>query len=274
MKNILLFLFVLMTCCYAFAQQGEIIYREFNPPLEIVQNIDGPSQVLELDFDGDGEADHRYYGELCGYHEWPLCEMSLNGWETRLVGLDEIDPYTYNESDTIIPNAPNGWRHGSNFVYYYSPNLSANGIYHEHYGTHKVIESENYYGWYHGYGTEGRLYSGGPYEFRVYIDRIAFCTTPDYPLRWGQTSFTDDIGENEATAFASLYPNPTTGQITILGQDLQAAEVINTLGQCVATAKGVGERLTVDISNLPAGIYFVNITDGEGRKCVKKVVKE
>jgi hypothetical protein len=50
--------------------------------------------------------------------------------------------------------------------------------------------------------------------------------------------------------------------------------VFNTLGQSVATAKGEGERLTVDISNLPAGIYFVNITDGEGRKCVKKVVKE
>jgi hypothetical protein len=30
----------------------------------------------------------------------------------------------------------------------------------------------------------------------------------------------------------------------------------------------------VDISALPAGVYFVNLTDAEGRKCVKKVVKE
>ncbi len=174
-----------------FIEEIPIIYREFDPPLEIVQNIYGPGQTLELDFDGDGVSDHRFYGESTDnlkWHEWDLLEVSLNGWETRLVGLDEIDPYTFDENDTIIPNAPNGWRHGSNHAYYYYPSLSANGIFHEHYGIHKVIEGRNYYGWYHGYGIEGSEYSGGPYLFKVYIDKIAFCTIPDYPLRWGQTS--------------------------------------------------------------------------------------
>ena len=32
--------------------------------------------------------------------------------------------------------------------------------------------------------------------------------------------------------------------------------------------------MQIDIANLPTGIYFVNITDSEGRKCVRKVVKE
>ncbi len=173
------------------AQEGEIIYTEFNPPLEIVQNIYGPAQVLELDFDGDGVSDHRFYGNSSDdykSHEWNLLETSLNGWETRLVYLDENNPYTFDESDTIIPNAPNGWHHGPDFVHFYYPSLSANGIFHETYGMHKVIDGKNYYGWYHGYGTEGILYSGGPYEYRVYIDKIAFCTVPEYPLRWGQTS--------------------------------------------------------------------------------------
>ena len=53
----------LMAITSLHAQEGEIIYREFNPPLEIVQNIYGPALVLELDFDGDGEADHRIQGE-------------------------------------------------------------------------------------------------------------------------------------------------------------------------------------------------------------------
>ncbi len=82
------------------------------------------------------------------------------------------------------------------------------------------------------------------------------------------------VAENDLEQRFEVYPNPTTGQVTIIGQDLKAAEVFNTLGQCVATVKGEGEQLTVDISSLPAGVYFVNITDGEGRKCVKKVVKE
>lgn len=75
-------------------------------------------------------------------------------------------------------------------------------------------------------------------------------------------------------AFATLHPNPTTGLVTITGQDLKTAEVFNTLGQQVATATGEGELFTVDISQLPAGIYFINITNSEGRKCVSKVVKE
>lgn len=51
-------------------------------------------------------------------------------------------------------------------------------------------------------------------------------------------------------------------------------KVFNTLGQRLATVQGDGEQLTADISSLPAGIYFVNITDNGGRKCVRKVVKE
>lgn len=259
------------------AQEGEIIYTEFDPPLEIVQNIYGPSQVLELDFDGDGAPDHRIYGKSSDdlkSHEWNLLEVSLNGWETRLVNLDEHNPYTFDESDTIIPNAPNGWNHGPDFVHFYYPDLSANGIYHETYGMHKVIDGKNYYGWYHGYGSEGRLYSEGPYEYRVYIDKIAFCTMPEYPLRWGQISLTDGIGENETTAFATIYPNPANSIVTVTGKNLKSAEVINTLGQRVATVKGQGETLQIDIANLPTGVYFVRITDEEGRKCVRKVVKE
>ena len=91
----------------------------------------------------------------------------------------------------------------------------------------------------------------------------------------GQTDFTwDDVEETNASAFATLYPNPTTGLVTVMGRNLKAAEVVNTLGQCVVTVKGEGERLTVDITSLPTGVYFVNITDSEGRKCVRKVVKE
>ena len=74
--------------------------------------------------------------------------------------------------------------------------------------------------------------------------------------------------------FCTLHPNPTNGQVTIIGKDLKQAEVFNTLGQRVATATGKGETLQIDLADLPAGVYFVNITDEEGRKCVKKVVKE
>lgn len=95
---------------------------------------------------------------------------------------------------------------------------------------------------------------------------IHYTNTPMPNLTVEESSTTQEI--------CTLHPNPTTGQISISGTNLKQAKVINTLGQCVAIAKGEGEQLSVDLSTLPAGVYFVNITDGEGRKCVKKVVKE
>ena len=95
-----------------------------------------------------------------------------------------------------------------------------------------------------------------------------------YPLKWGQTSIQTSFEETFDRNILDIYPNPTRGLVSITGQDLTTAEVFNTLGQRVATATGDGERLTVDLKGLPAGVYFVNVTDKDGRKCVRKVVKE
>jgi hypothetical protein len=84
----------------------------------------------------------------------------------------------------------------------------------------------------------------------------------------------DYVSETALDNKVNIMPNPTTGQVTITGQDLKSAEVSNTLGQHVATATSDGDRLTVDLSGLPVGLYFINVTDEEGRKCVRKVVKE
>lgn len=95
-------------------------------------------------------------------------------------------------------------------------------------------------------------------------------------LYYSQTPKPDyDVMEQSAsTASATVHPNPTTGQVTVTGKDLRQAEVFNTLGQRVLCVNGEGDALHVDINGLPSGIYFVNVTDAEGRTCMKKVVKE
>lgn len=80
--------------------------------------------------------------------------------------------------------------------------------------------------------------------------------------------------EGKENLACCIHPNPTDGLVNITGKDLKQAEVLNMRGQCVATAQGKGETLHIDISELPAGVYFIRITDEEGRKCVRKVVKE
>jgi hypothetical protein len=61
---------------------------------------------------------------------------------------------------------------------------------------------------------------------------------------------------------------------TVTGKNLQQAEVSNMLGQKLLGVKGMGDELHVDMAALPAGVYFVTVTDEEGRKCVRKVMKE
>jgi len=67
-----------------------------------------------------------------------------------------------------------------------------------------------------------------------------------------------------------VYPNPASGIINISGL-IQAVdvEVYSIQGQLLKSAVQV--QNTVDISNLPAGVYFLNLTKGD-RTVVKKIV--
>jgi hypothetical protein len=71
-----------------------------------------------------------------------------------------------------------------------------------------------------------------------------------------------------------VYPNPATGLLFVEGENLKLATIYNILGQKVFFAKAHDGNITLDLNGQPAGIYFVTITDQEGRKCVKKVVKQ
>ena len=83
------------------------------------------------------------------------------------------------------------------------------------------------------------------------------------------------IPENEdSNDRVTVHPNPTSGYVSVKGESLRLAEVVNMLGQKVINVQGEDNELRIDMTTLPAGIYFVTITDEAGRKCVRKVVKE
>ena len=81
------------------------------------------------------------------------------------------------------------------------------------------------------------------------------------------------VEENDPETF-NIVPNPATGLVTVIGENLRQTELFNMLGQQVLSLQCKGTELQIDMTALPAGIYFVTVTDEDGRKCVKKVVKE
>ena len=71
-----------------------------------------------------------------------------------------------------------------------------------------------------------------------------------------------------------LHPNPTNGIVTVTGENLRQAKVVNMLGQQVLILQDKGNELNIDITSLPQGIYFVSVTDKHGRKCTRKILKK
>ncbi|WP_035562191.1 T9SS type A sorting domain-containing protein [Hymenobacter sp. IS2118] len=77
----------------------------------------------------------------------------------------------------------------------------------------------------------------------------------------------------------SIYPNPAHGTATVEIKDAKVGSVvvINNLGQRIsAQGKGQGqEKLTLDISGLKAGLYFVQVIGTDGQtKVYKELVVE
>lgn len=260
MKNIRQYLLICSLSVFvqcSKAQNYEFYYTDFDPDIKLIENY---QDTLGLDFDRDGRNDvlvyYKHFGSVA--ERYGAMKTTNDNWEIAYCRL--VDSISLPHPD--IPTF--GWGSEESL-------MDPNAIYpNNKYGLRFQKGSDYYYGWLSIYCD----YNSTTDKVEIIVDKMAFCNIPNYPLCWGQTGINTEIDENTFTAFATVNPNPTNGMVTITGLNLRQAEVINTLGQRVAIVHGEGNQLSVNISNLPAGIYFVNVTDEEGRKCVRKVVKE
>ena len=265
---IILVLMAFLPFSRAFAQQGEIIYRDFDPDSILIywQKL-GP---VWIDLDVDGEADDLAMqmwihdsgfgagGSICAP------ELFTSGSNIRICAIEP------DNTDIILSEAAE-----EDWVTYvgWSGPTGCDAIRYKYYGFRIQREDDYYYGWFETYSrqvsekNEKRIVHYG-------FDRTAYCTIPNYPLRWGETEILGVEENNEANAFATLHPNPTTSIVIVKGESLRQAEVFNMLGQQVLSVQGKGNELHINMAALPVGVYFVNITDEDGRKCVRKVVKK
>ena len=140
--------------------------------------------------------------------------------------------------------------------------------------------------------TGYRVYRDGnriaqiPYTFQTYFTDTEFtrefdaeyCVTAVYGDEESEpvcaTASITGVNEQNKVYGITLAPNPTNGQVAIMGKNLRHAKMVNMLGQQVISVSGDGDELQIDMANLPSGVYFIEIADAEGKRCGKKVMKE
>ena len=73
-----------------------------------------------------------------------------------------------------------------------------------------------------------------------------------------------------------IHPNPTTGQVNIITDgvsDLMKITLLNTQGQIVREYMEVNKEITIDISDVSSGIYYLNI-QAENINRIRKIAKQ
>ena len=68
----------------------------------------------------------------------------------------------------------------------------------------------------------------------------------------------------------NIYPNPTTGMVTVEGDNINYVAVYNSVGQLVKVVKT--QNSVVDMSAYDNGVYFFNVVDNAGQSSVQRVV--
>jgi len=84
-----------------------------------------------------------------------------------------------------------------------------------------------------------------------------------------------DCLSNDEAEFSTIqiYPNPFENFITIEGIDNAKVNLINAVGQTLLTRNIVANGITLDLSILTSGIYFVTVDNGSAQNTYKIIKK-
>lgn len=86
------------------------------------------------------------------------------------------------------------------------------------------------------------------------------------------TAPNDASVKSVANAVVSIYPNPANEVLNIVTNEATSIEILNAVGQVVKTAH-VNGKSTLNVSELPTGVYYVSMNSTAGKSIQKVVIK-
>jgi hypothetical protein len=72
----------------------------------------------------------------------------------------------------------------------------------------------------------------------------------------------------------NIYPNPVQSELTIEFESLYRVSVMSVTGQEVLNVNAANDKMTIDISELDGGVYFIKATNKSGASGTYKIVKQ
>ena len=261
MKNTIFIFLFLLTSFVTNAQKGRIIYTDFEPDMMQYVTLDN-TWFIDINYDNISDLKITGYIDPNWHFFMPLVYM-LNGFEYCV-----SNPDTYLDSDTLTWKTYDDWY--ANHTLTGTVPYDGNGYC--SYGFRTLKGNDYYYGWMSlwvnlnnpnlQYMQHGR---------DIYIDKMAFCTIPNYPLRYGQLSFLIDVDGIEDPL---IYPNPIKDVFTVADAGIETISVVNLLGQCIITKECNNGAATIDLSGQPAGIYIMRMRLSDGMEYSQRIIKE
>ena len=118
--------------------------------------------------------------------------------------------------------------------------------------------------------TDNSLIQEGDYYYRLYAYyRDLDCTSSPANRHYQPNVFELHVyysptGMDENAIQANIYPNPTSGLVTIECENMLSVSVYNTLGQCVLQQEVTGHQTTVGLQDRPEGLYLLRVKTESG----------
>lgn len=236
---LLMSLFLLLLQTNIFAQNnGEIIYTNFEPDSIIDLTPMGNDVFFDINNDGQYEIKFSWF-----FHSAVadiLHSISTMSKKMLLTLMDTIGQDISSQET---------WRISYDDTWDFPVEPAANHLI----GFRQEIDEEYYYGWI----SYTRI--NKKHEDYLVLHDMAFCTIPNYPLKFGQNSF---IGINEidapSTSVNAFYNNGTGTLKVKSDMEINNIEVIDVLGRTLYRKVNMAsDSFEADLSGFTNGIYIV-----------------
>lgn len=103
-----------------------------------------------------------------------------------------------------------------------------------------------------------------------YCETTPMLNTENPLIDWAEVCYTWNTNETTENKNLALYPNPTTGLLTIEMDDFGSAEVYDLIGRIIKQS----QQPTLNLGGLPQGLYVVKVFDKKGKTTIRKIVKQ